>query len=303
MALLCSRCNLLFVKTRTGAPAEESTARAALSGGFTLIELLVVVAISLILASMLLTALAKAKTKAQGIVCQSNLRQLTLAWNLYANDNSDRLVYNLGGGSAKKSLSAPLDHNWVNNILDWNLTTDNTNRAFVKTSKLAPFAANSVEVYRCPADFVLSETQRDAGWSSRVRSVSINAMVGDPGENLVNGTNIFNPDYQQFLRLADIPAPSQIFVFIEEHPDSIADGYFLNRPYDHEWTHLPASYHNGAVNLTFADGHAEQHRWLCRSTTPPSKPDAASLPLPVPPGDRADFSWLMRRTSYDRPGS
>ena len=87
---------------------------------------------------------------------------------------------------------------------------------------------------------------------------------------------------------------------MEEHPDSINDGYFLNRGLAAGWTDLPASYHNGGANLTFADGHAEFHSWTLPSTKPPSQPDAAGLPFPLSPNDRADFYWLLRRTSeYD----
>ena len=129
----------------------------------------------------------------------------------------------------------------------------------------------------------------------------MNAMVGNAGEFTQSGTNINNPKYYQYLKLSQFGSTPRIFVFIEEHPDSINDGYFLNKAYEKEgtaeWTDLPASYHNGAANLCFADGHAESHRWLAPSTRRPMKPDAAQLPFSIPEGEEADFDWLQGRTS------
>ena len=125
----------------------------------------------------------------------------------------------------------------------------------------------------------------------------MNAMVGDAGNNSLYGTNIFNPLYRQFKRTTDFDSPTEIFVFLDEHPDSINDGYFLNRLDDLEWTDLPASYHNGTAEFTFADGHAETHRWINAATKPPARPDAAGLPRPVAVGDSADFDWVRDRTS------
>jgi prepilin-type processing-associated H-X9-DG protein len=122
-------------------------------------------------------------------------------------------------------------------------------------------------------------------------------MVGGAGEFTRAGGNVNSPHYRQFLKLGDFPSTTGIFVFVDEHPDSINDGYFLNRAATGEWTDLPASYHDGAANLSFADGHAEVHRWVVPSTRPPAKPDSAGLPFPLPENARADFYWLMRRTS------
>jgi len=267
--------------------------------GFTLLELLVTMAIIVILAGLLSTAFAKAQGKAQGITCLANVRQLSLAWVLYSGDNGDRLPYNLGGSDTSRGIAPKRNYNWVNNILDWELSPDNTNRTFVTKGAFSAYANNAVGIYHCPADRALSEIQKQAGWTARVRSCSMNAMVGDAGDNSRYGTNIFNPEYKQFKRITDIDRPTEIFVFLDEHPDSINDGYFLNRLDDSEWIDLPASYHNGAANFTFADGHAESHRWIDKATKPLARPDAAGLPFPVDPAQRADFNWVVYRTSTE----
>jgi prepilin-type processing-associated H-X9-DG protein len=264
-----------------------------------LIELLTAIVIIGILAGLLTTALAKAKGKAGGIGCLNNTRQLSLAWLLYAGDNNELLPYNLGG-PVSRGIAPKRDYNWVNNLLDWEvLNTDNTNTDFVAKGSFAAFANRAARIYRCPSDHVLSQIQKQAGWVARVRSYSMNAMVGDAGNNSRYGTNIFNPQYRQFKRSTDFERPTEIFVFLDEHPDSLNDGYFLNRLEDLEWTDLPASYHNGAASFTFADGHAEMHRWVSPATKPPARPDAARLPRPVAVGDSADFDWVRDRTSLE----
>jgi prepilin-type N-terminal cleavage/methylation domain-containing protein len=135
--------------------------------GFTLLELLVVIAILAILASILLPALAKAKTTGQKIVCLNNTKQLTMAWLMYADDHEDRLIYNLGGDIKRRTSAPKTNLNWVNNILTWELDADNTNIATITKASLAPYATWVASIYRCPADRALSDIQRRAGWTAR----------------------------------------------------------------------------------------------------------------------------------------
>ena len=255
-------------KTRTG-------------GGFTLVELLVAVAVIAILAALLLPALAGAKIRAQSVTCLNNQRQLMLACLLYTGDFDDRLPYNMGADEIKRRVARNEFLNWTSSIMSWELDPDNTNTVRLTQGGLGPYTGPAPKIYRCPTDFAVSDIQAQAGWGSRVRSISMNAMVGDAGEYSADGVNVNNPDYRQFFKLGQMPSPSSIFVFIEEHPDSINDGYFLNKPDSHEWMDLPASNHGGAANLAFADGHLETHKWRFASTRPPAQPDAAALPLPV----------------------
>ena len=269
---------------------------------FTLVELLVVIAIIGILAAMILPTLARAKGRANGIMCLNNVRQLILTWSLYVHDQRDRLPYNLGGDPDRHTMAAFNKLNWVNGVLDWETTSDNTNTTLMLDSSLAPYCYSNPKVYKCPSDHALSPVQVAAGFRDRVRSYSMNAMVGDAGDLTATGQNINNPGYRQFFRLGQIPAPANIFVFVDEHPDSINDGYFLAQwpkaddYYQLEWVDLPASYHNDSSALSFADGHSELHRWH-GSTLAAPLPDAANLPRYVPTNEKDDLLWILQRTS------
>jgi prepilin-type N-terminal cleavage/methylation domain-containing protein/prepilin-type processing-associated H-X9-DG protein len=265
--------------------------------GFTIVELLVVVAIIGILASLLLPALARASGQGREIVCRNDLRQLAIGWTVYAHDHDDRITYNLGSTDITAMLARGQRYNWANSLMNWELDPSNTNDLLNTQASIGPYVAANARVFRCPSDKTLSRIQRAAGWSHRSRTYSMNAMVGNAGEFTLGGTNVNNPAYQQFMTMAEIKAPAVIFAFIEEHPDSINDGYFLNKGYSSQWYDLPASFHNGGANLAFADGHQELRRWQRESTKKPARPDVAALPMGLSADDLADLKWVVSRMS------
>jgi prepilin-type processing-associated H-X9-DG protein len=207
----------------------------------------------------------------------------------------------MGADGIRKTVARRDYLNWVNNIMSWELDADNTNTVLLMAGGLGPYFGGTASVFKCPSDNVVSDVQRQAGWGSRVRSISMNAMLGYAGEFMAGSINTNNPTYKQFFRLSAIPEPSRIFALVEEHPDSINDGYFINKFSYYEWLDLPASWHDGGANLVFADGHAEYHQWRLASTTPPNRPDAAKLPIDLDSSERGDLYWILSRTSVSQP--
>ena len=256
--------------------------------GFTLIELLVVIAIIAILASMLLPALAKAKTKAQGIMCMNNTKQLMLAWRLYVDDENGKIP--------PAYSDQPGNRVWVYGILDWNgnnsANWDLTNTLMRGT--IWKYHGGSKSIYKCPADqFKTPNPARD-----RLRSNSINAWVGmHDGKPTWFGNS---PPWRMFLRDSDFLEPANTWVFVDEHPDSINDGFFctvMTSAPNLAGATLPdgpASFHNGACGFAFADGHSEIKKWKDAKTLIPVRRAGFN---PGNQSNNRDIEWLWSKTT------
>ncbi|MSU33450.1 MAG: type II secretion system protein [Pedosphaera sp.] len=276
------------------------------SKGFTLIELLVVIAIIAILAGMLLPALSKAKTKAQGIGCISNNKQLVLAWYLYSGDFNDACANNYTIPGTEDAINRRLFDNWVNNVMTWGASSSvfdvsNTNLLWVRNGVLGKYTGGAVGVYKCPADRFVSSEQRKKGWSQRVRSISMNALFGlsDPTGGSASGRAWLDPQWRQFLKVTQVPNPSNTWLTVDEHPDGINDAFFVAGYGASQWGDFPASYHNRACGFSFADGHAEIRKWLS-GTSVYRVTTQGIAGKPFDALGKQDFLWYQERTGYTK---
>jgi len=160
---------------------------------------------------------------------------------------------------------------------------------------LAPYTGGTKNVYKCPADKMISPQQRGLGWTERVRSISMNSCMGEG-----NDKNWYGDDHTIFEKLTHFGrmSPSKAWVFVDEHPDSINDPCSFVNVREWQWVDLPASYHNGACGFAFADGHSEIKKWLEPTTLRSTKfQDFSRTTVQV--GDR-DLAWVVEHTSVPR---
>ena len=214
---------------------------------FTLIELLVVIAIIAILAALLLPALSQAKSRAWTIACAVNLKQLSIAWHTYADDNNGRLPLNIGGGSPTTLGARDAVGSWI--IGNAQVDFDPTN---LTAGTLFSFTPN-YKVYHCPAD---QSTIYNNPGIQRIRSYSMQGYLGSP-DSL--------PNYPKLpMKIDQIKYDtSSIFLFLDEVEGGIDDGLFgiVLSGQAQEWINMPADRHNRGANLSFCDGHVEKWKW------------------------------------------
>jgi prepilin-type N-terminal cleavage/methylation domain-containing protein len=245
------------------------------AAGFTLIELLVVIAVIAILAALLLPALARAKQKAIVAYCLNNQKQLVLAWKMYADDNSDRIVGAACNASSDWRIS-PAGSGFVIPILPPGVSSGQDVNKFLDEQGfmqggLYKYCKNA-DVIHCPAD---SRFKSAANFAFTSYSVA-NGMNGDSG-----GSHPHPPVTKQ----SAILRPTEKYVFLEENdPRSQSSGSYTvyeninswelpitGGTFPPNWTGLtwwdgPAAFHGVSETFGYPDGHAANHKWLDAAT-------------------------------------
>ncbi len=239
---------------------------------FTLIELFTVLAMIALISMLLLPALAASRPPAQAFQCLENQRRLALAWRLYSDDYNGKIVLNADLSTGHASDSG----NWV--LGGVASLPSATNTALIQGGSLFPYA-KSVAIYKCPADTKIS-----------TRSISMNCWL--------NPFSAWNGMGRVFRNQTDItnPPPANLWVFLDENPASINDGFFVCDPSKpNTWVDIPAAYHSGGSGISFADGHAIIRKWSDPVVlTPIVNGSAGVAPQQIP---ATDLHWLQAHST------
>ncbi|HTV39611.1 MAG TPA: prepilin-type N-terminal cleavage/methylation domain-containing protein [Candidatus Sulfotelmatobacter sp.] len=263
-------------------------------GGFTLIELLVVIAIIAILAAILMPVLGKAKMQGWRAQSANNIRNLQIGANMYADDNNGYLLPNAPYTPAEPGGKAWIDVSTMAYEEGTNNEEGNTNTALYTDALLAPFMSDQLGVYKSPADIIPSAN------GQRIRSYSMNGQMGC----VYLVADNFNDDSPalEYSKESDLKfpiTPSQGFVFCEENPYSINDGFLqiASQGFTPGFPDVPAAYLGGACAFSFADGHVEIHKWQTGTLI-----NATGHSPSLVNGDQnADWIWFTQHATANPP--
>jgi prepilin-type processing-associated H-X9-DG protein len=218
----------------------------------------------------------------------NNTKQLMVAWNMYALDFDDIAL----GPTEDAAARIPV---WVAGSFD-SVPAGITN-ATLRRSPTYRYLSSD-DVFRCAAD--KSKLRYNNQLLPRVISFAMNAFVGP-----ASGWSTPVTKYRNARRLADFttPGPSQIFVNLDEHENSINDAHYFsfenyNTYANNVWLDAPSGRHNGAGGFSFADGHSEIHKWKTAGIQKVTKRADGSTDRPYPnlpfigAAARLDFQWI-----------
>jgi prepilin-type processing-associated H-X9-DG protein len=264
---------------------QHSADRPPIPNGFTLVELLAILFVTSLLASVVVTSFAATRADLGAVQCRNNLKQLTVAWSMYAGDNHGGLVCN-------DVFGPPFSRSWVGGWLDFSSSPDNTNVALLIDHKtyynyayLGPYL-QTARVFKCPED--KSAVSIAGIMMPRVRSVSLNNYLG--GQAPVPSSN---PPALLFTNLAKLKLPNRTFVMLDERPESIHGGSFAcDASTAWQLGGWPGFYHRGGGNFSFVDGHTETHPWKDLRTMPKTFL-SSNVNIPGDP----DIPWLQHRAA------
>ncbi len=256
----------------------------AAPAGFSRIDLVTVIGVLVLLVLLLTPALAHTRLVDQAFQCRNNLRQLIQGWRMYADDNNGNLALAFDWVAGWESYGA-------NNA-------DNTNVNYLVKGALGPYVKNPA-VYKCPADQSVALEGRIV--YPRVRTLSMSQTFSRDNEGHLEDAGSPPNYWRHYQKSADmiLPAPADLWVLIDENPDSINDAAFGVRmsPYSSVWQDGPTTLHDGSCGFAFADGHVELKEWADLRTLAMRVTYSQSFPYGLVQTNNQDIMWVQDRTT------
>ena len=254
---------------------------------FTLIELIVVISIIVLLISILVPAIAMVKNKARVLICQTNMKQLVSAWQMYSDTNNNDLCISINYQPMwGEHYDYPEAWAWapweVNGDEPASLpATQEEKQEGVKRGSLYHFP-QMTKVYHCPGDKSLA---------NHYRSYSI--------PDCLNGTYAYlepSATWKILKKITNIRNPSEAYVFLEENDpgDYNMDSWCLDPDSIYWWDPI-SIWHGRTATFAFADGHSMSRKWSDETTEAFKDPENnAWYYEPYTDGGIQDLRWMQR---------